>query len=131
MKSPRSLLFIPLFIFCFIVSAATPALAGENWKPVDPAELGLKAPAVEKEADAEAIFWEVYIDDSQPYELSLKNYVRIKVFNERGRDSQSKIELPYYGNYQIKDVAARVIKADGTIVELKKEDVFDRTVVKV
>jgi hypothetical protein len=63
--------------------------------------------------------------------LSLKHYVRIKVFNERGRDSQSKVELPYYGNHQIKDIAARVVKPDGTIVELKKDDVFDRTVVKV
>jgi hypothetical protein len=45
----------------------------------------MTAPAVEKDADAEALFWEVYVDDSHPEELSLKNYVRIKVFNERGR----------------------------------------------
>jgi Domain of Unknown Function with PDB structure (DUF3857)/Transglutaminase-like superfamily len=131
MKFPRSLLFIPLFVLCLIAAAAMPALAGENWKPVDPAELALKAPAVEKEADAEAIFWEVRVDDSQPYELSLKNYVRIKVFNERGRESQSKVDLPYLGSNSIKDIAARVIKPDGTIIELKKEDVFERTIVKL
>ncbi len=131
MKSPRSFLFIPLFAFCLIASAALPALAGENWKPVDPADLALKAPTVEKEADAEAIFWEVRVDDSQPYELSLKNYIRIKVFNERGRESQSKVDLPYLGYNQIKDIAARVIKPDGTIIELKKEDVFERTIVKL
>jgi hypothetical protein len=109
-----------------------PALAGDNdWKPIDPADLALKAPVVEKDADAEALFWEVRVDDSQPYELSLKNYIRIKVFNERGRESQSKVDLPYFGNSKIKDIAARVIKADGTIVELKKEDVFERTIVKV
>jgi hypothetical protein len=120
-------------LFALILLAATPANArgDKDWKPLDPSELGAAAAAVEKEADAEALFWEVYIDDSQLYELSLKNYVRIKVFNERGRDAQSKIELPYYGRYQIKDVAARVIKPDGTVVELKKEDVFDRTVVKI
>jgi hypothetical protein len=131
MKFPRSFFFIPLFAFCLVASPATPALAGENWKPVDPTDLALKAPTVEKEADAEAIFWEVRVDDSQQYELSLKNYIRIKVFNERGRESQSKVDLPYLGFNQIKDIAARVIKPDGTIIELKKEDVFERTIVKL
>ena len=129
MNLPRSLSF-PLFVLCLIALAASPALAGD-WKPVDPAELALKAPAVEKDADAEAIFWEVRVDDSDPYELSLRNYIRIKVFNERGRESQSKVDLPYLGFNQIKDIAARVIKPDGTIVELKKEDVFERTIVKL
>src|ERR1051325_8427337 len=122
-------------LFTLIVTALSsqPAFArgDKDWKPLDPSELGAAAAAVEKDADAEALFWEGYIDDSQLDGLSLKHYVRIKVFNERGRDSQSKIELPYYGRQQIKDVAARVVKPDGTVVELKKEDVFDRTVVKV
>jgi hypothetical protein len=122
-------------LFALLCFAAAPpsafARGDKDWKPLNPSDLGPSAPAVEKDADAEALFWEVYIDDSQLYELSLKNYVRIKVFNERGRDAQSKVELPYYGRHQLKDIAARVIKPDGTIVELKKEDVFDRTVVKV
>ncbi|MET0623527.1 MAG: DUF3857 domain-containing protein [Pyrinomonadaceae bacterium] len=111
--------------------SAASARGDKDWKPIDPAELALAAPTVEKDADAEALFWEVVVDDSRTYELSLKNYVRIKVFNERGRDSQSKVELPYFGDHQLKDIAARVIKPDGTAVELKKEDVFDRTVVKL
>jgi hypothetical protein len=122
-----------LFLFALALFAAAPVAArgDKDWKPLSPSELGTLTASVEKDADAEALFWEVYIDDSQVYELSLKHYVRIKVFNERGRDAQSKIELPYYGRQQIKDVAARVIKPDGTIVELKKDDVFNRTVVKV
>ncbi|MBV8855888.1 MAG: DUF3857 domain-containing protein [Acidobacteria bacterium] len=117
-------------VFTALATRPAAARSDKDWKPIDPSELGAAAPTVEKDADAEALFWEVYVDDSQPYELSLRNYVRIKVFNERGRDAQSKIELPYYGRQQIKDVAARVVKPDGTSVELKKEDVFDRTVVK-
>lgn len=133
MKFPRFLSF-PLILLCLLAFAATPsitsALAAE-WKPVDPAELSLKTPTVEKEADAEALFWEVRVDDGQQHELSLKNYIRIKVFNERGRESQSKVDLPYFGYNQIKDIAARVIKPDGTIIELKKEDIFERTIVKL
>jgi hypothetical protein len=130
MKFPRSFLFFPLVLFCFIALMASSALA-QDWKPLDPADLALKAPVVEKDADAEAIFWEVRVDDSDSYELSLKNYIRIKVFNERGRESQSKVDLPYLGYNKIKDIAARVIKPDGTITELKKDDVFERTIVKL
>lgn len=130
MKFPRSLFSYPLVLFSLLVVAALPALA-QDWKPVDPADLALKAPVVDKDADAEAIFWEVRVDDSSPDELSLKNYIRIKVFNDRGRESQSKVDLPYLGSNKIKDIAARVIKPDGTIIELKKDDVFDRTIVKL
>lgn len=128
MKFSRPLLFLSLLCVCLM--AVTPARA-QDWRPLDPSDLALKAPVVEKDADAEAIFWEVRVDDSQVDELSLKNYIRIKVFNERGRESQSKVDLPYLGSNQIKDIAARVVKADGTIVELKKDDILERTIVKL
>jgi hypothetical protein len=121
-----------LSLFALALFAAPASARGDkDWKPLQPSDLGPSAPVVEKDADAEVLFWDVIVDDSQAYELSLKHYVRIKVFNERGRDSQSKVELPYYGNRQIRDIAARVVKSDGSIVELKKEDIFDRTAVKV
>ncbi|MDT5060986.1 MAG: hypothetical protein QOH63_1445 [Acidobacteriota bacterium] len=135
MKFPRSFLFLPLSVFCLIVLTAPPALA-DDWKPVDPAELALKASVVEKDADAEAIFWEVRVEDVAEVEgdLIFQHYIRIKVFTERGRESQSKVDILFgkiFGsNTKIKDIAGRTIKPDGTIVELKKEDVFERTIVR-
>ena len=131
MKLPRSPFLVSLSLFCLMVLLAAISAFAQDWRPVDPADLALKTPVVEKDADAEALFWEVRVDDSKPDELSLKNYIRIKVFNERGRESQSKVDLPYFGFNQIKDIAARVIKPDGTIVELNKDDVFERTIVKL
>ncbi|MBC7929699.1 MAG: DUF3857 domain-containing protein [Rubrivivax sp.] len=128
--------------FCLFVAlvfaAASPAFAGDkDWKPIDPAQLALTAPVVEKEADAEVLFWEVrvsYEDSGGDPGTILNHYVRIKIFNERGRESQSKIDIlapKFRGReFKIKDIAARTIKPDGTIVELKKEDVFERDVVK-
>ncbi|HEX6189374.1 MAG TPA: DUF3857 and transglutaminase domain-containing protein [Pyrinomonadaceae bacterium] len=129
MKSPYFLALLLAFVCSLCV---TPALGipGDEWRLVDSAELTLKTGVVEKDADAEVLFWEVRIDDSSVEELVLKNYVRIKVFTDRGKESQSKVDLPYAGSAKIKDIAARVIKADGTIVGLKKEDIFDRTIVK-
>ena len=128
MKSPYSLVLLLVFVCSLCVTTAL--AAGDEWRLVDSTELTLKTGMVEKDADAEVLFWEVRIDDSSVEELALKNYVRIKVFTDRGKESQSKVDLPYSGSAKIKDIAARVIKSDGTIVELKKQDIFERTIVK-
>src|SRR2546423_15715950 len=63
------------------------ALAGDEWKPVDPADLALKAPVVEADADAEALFWEVRVaDDATGGDLrtALNHHIRIKILHERG-----------------------------------------------
>lgn len=119
--------------------AAAPAFArgDKDWKPVDPAEIARAAPTVEKDADAEVLLWEVKVADEaeggEPRTV-LKHYVRIKIYNERGRESQSKVDIlaPKFGGREIKinDIAGRTTKPDGTVVELKKEDIFERTVVK-
>lgn len=133
---PSSLIKFPLLVVCLtLAAAAMPALAaGNDWRPINPAELALKAPVVERDADAEALFWEVRVDDGEPGELIFTHYIRIKVFTERGRESESKIDIPFgkiFGSdIKIKDIAARTIKPDGSIVELKKEDIFERDIVK-
>ena len=127
----------PLIGLILCLFAAFPAgigAVGDDWKPIDPAHLALSASIVEKEADAEALFWEVKIDDNPEGDLIFNHYLRVKVFTERGRESQSRIDLLFgklYGSeIKIKDIAARTIKPDGSIVELKKEDVYERTIVK-
>lgn len=129
---PRTILF--LFIVCLTFGYPVGVFAGDEWRQVDPADIALKAPVVEKDADAEAIFWEVRLSDEveggTPRTV-LHHYVRIKVFGDRGRESQSKIDIPFLGNWKIQDVAARTIKPDGSILELKKEDVLERTIEKL
>ena len=98
---------------------------------MDAAHVALKAPVVEPNADAEAIFWDIRIDDGGYDDLVLSHYVRIKIFTERGRDNHSKVDIPYLGRVKIKDVAARTIRPDGSIVELAKEDIIEKMVVKV
>ncbi|HEY8411111.1 MAG TPA: DUF3857 and transglutaminase domain-containing protein, partial [Pyrinomonadaceae bacterium] len=98
--------------------------------PIDSADLALKAAVVEPNADAEAIFWDIRVDDGGANDLVLSHYVRIKIFNERGRDKYSKIDIPYINGVKIKDVAARTIKPDGSIVELAKDDIIEKVVVK-
>lgn len=105
----------------------------DDWRALDPADVALKGPVVEKDADAEAIVWEVRVADNAEggtLRTVFSHYVKIKVFTERGRESQSKIDIPFLSNWSIKDIAARTIKPDGTISEIKKEDILERVIVK-
>lgn len=127
------LLCLCLALLCAAALTLSPALAASDWKPIDPAELAMKAPKVEKDTDAEALFWEVRVEDDveggTPRTV-LEHYVRIKIFTERGRETQSKVDIPFLSNWSIKDIAGRTIKPNGSIVELKKEDILERTIVK-
>ena len=128
----RSVLFLVVVALLVAPLSAmrTSSAAGEEWRPIEPADLALKAAVVEPNADAEAIFWDIRVDDGGENDLVLSHYVRIKIFNERGREKYSKIDIPYINGVKIKDVAARTIKPDGSIVELTKDDIIEKTVVK-
>ncbi|MDX6611735.1 MAG: hypothetical protein QOD75_921 [Blastocatellia bacterium] len=122
----------PAALLCVLLLATIPVLA-DDWRPLNPAELAMKTPLVDKDADAEAILWDVRVDDNVEggtVRTVLKHYIRIKIFTERGRESQSKIDIPFYSNWSISDIAARTIKPDNSIIELKKSDVFERTIVR-
>jgi len=102
----------------------------KEWRPIDPADLGSVAPKVDADADVEALFWDVRIDDSSSDGLDMRHYVRVKIYTERGRERYSKFDIPYFKGLKIKDLAARVIKKDGSIVEIGKTDIFDREIVR-
>src|SRR2546423_380377 len=102
------------------ISFSATTFAGDDWRAVTPEELAMKTPKVEPDADAEAIFWEVKIDDSSADELSLQHYVRVKIFTEQGREKYSKFDIPFTKGMKIKDVAARVTRPDGSAVEIRK-----------
>lgn len=124
--------FIQPFLFTLICSLA--CFAGDDWKPIDPAHVAMKTSVVEKDADAEAIFWEVKVaDESDSYgaaQTVLTHYLRIKIFTERGKEQKSTIDLPYFGRTNINSIQGRTIKSNGEIIELKKDAIFERTIVK-
>lgn len=123
--------FVSFLSLCLLlVNSQTVFAQDKEWREVSPAEIAMKTPTVEPDADAEAMFWEVRIDDSSSDELAMRHYVRVKIFTERGREKFSKLDIPFVKGMKVKDVAARVIRPDGSIVELKKEEIFEREIVK-
>jgi transglutaminase-like putative cysteine protease len=122
-------------LLVYLMFFAAPAQAQfQAWKPIDPAHVALKAPVVDKDADAEAIFWEVYYKDEWDGSVPRKvfsHYVRIKVFTQRGVENHGKVDIFYSNRGAIRDIAARTIKPDGSVVEMKKDAVFDREIVRL
>ena len=123
-------LLAALALLSFLIAA--PARASD-WRPVDPGELAQKTPKIDPAADAEAIFWDTRVEDryqGSDVSLALNHYVRIKIFTERGKELHSTIEIPRFGKRLILDVAGRTIKPDGSTIELKKDAIFDRELIK-
>src|SRR5688572_2763951 len=125
-----------LVVLAFVVVCSTISIVafGDNdpivWRPITPEEMQMKTPKVEADADAEAIFWEVRLDDKKLTKMSYSHYVRVKIFTERGRERFSKMDIPFTKGKKVENVAARVIKPDGTIIELKASDIFEREIAK-
>ena len=126
----RVCLFAITLTSAFLVLSSTVVAQDKDWRPVSPEDLTSKTPVVEPSADAEAIFWEVRVDDSSSDGLILRHYVRVKIYTDKGREDFSKRDIPFLKGSRIKDVEARVIKPDGTVVYLNKEDVLEREIVK-
>jgi hypothetical protein len=132
MKRKHSVLRNQIFQVFFIVLliGLQSVLAQIQWRPVSQAELDMKTPLVEPDADAEAIFWEIHLDDKKGGKMFYNHYVRVKIFTERGRERFSKFDIPFGKGKTVEDVAARVIKPDGTINELQPSDIFEREIIK-
>src|SRR5215203_3055804 len=126
-------------VICFCLSLIAQAAAQiQERQPVTPEELLAKTPTVEADADAEALLWDVYVDDQDTggtLQTVLSHYVKVKIFNERGREAFSKIDIPFGRiegvgvNVRIRDIAARTTKPDGSMAVLKDSDVFERDLV--
>ena len=118
-----------LFVFVLAVS-----LHAADWSPVDPADLAAKSPQVEKDAHAEVILWEVRVSDEslggQPHSI-FTHYLKTKIFDQRGAEMVSKVDIPFIGHVSISDIAGRTTQANGTVIELKKDAVFERMLVKI
>ena len=99
------------------------------WLPVSDAERALKAPQVEKDAGAEVLAWRVRVVDEVvggDLQRVLYNYVRVKVFDDKGREKTANIDLAYREPGSITGVSGRTIKSNGSIVDLDPKTVKSR-----
>ena len=82
------------------------------------------------DADAAILFRDGELNDTYLDGTSLKIYIRIKIFNDRGR-RYAEVQLPYRVELgRLSDVHARTIRPDGSSIEVEARDIFDKVVLK-
>jgi hypothetical protein len=113
-----------------LFAAGAPDSRAAKWAPVDPAELAETTGRVDPEAGAEVISREIVVDHSNFFRPTVEHYERIRVFNERGIESVSKIDVPYERGTVVQGLAVRTIQPDGSIIELDRKDIYNREVLK-
>ncbi|HUI58113.1 MAG TPA: DUF3857 domain-containing protein [Bryobacteraceae bacterium] len=124
-----------------LLLATSGAFAQENvnaginiaWDPVTDAERQSRAPVVDKEAGVEALFWTVHVQDElrgSDLQRVLYHYIRLKVFDEKGKEKAATIDIEFDSKTAILAIAARTIKADGSIVEMTRDAVHQRDLVR-
>lgn len=126
-------------LITLILLTAAGLSAGQGWEPISQSELQLKTPKIDPGADAEILFWSVKLRDEyvrRSWKSEETQHIRIKIFNERGRETYGKVDVQYLNisdsntKSKVVEIEARTIKPDGKIVDLKPEDVFERDIVR-
>jgi Domain of Unknown Function with PDB structure (DUF3857) len=118
-------LFLLLGSLCFSHRSVH---AGDEWLPIDPAELKMTSEPKAPGAPAIYLYRQVDRDDSGT-STSEHDYNRIKILTEEGR-RYADIEIPFSKeSYNVSRIKARTIHPDGSIVNFDGK-VFEKTVVK-
>jgi hypothetical protein len=122
-----------LFLLASAVIAQAQVAINTAWLPITEEEKAGNAPVVEKDAGVEALFWQVHVSDElrgEDLERVLFHYVRLKVFTDKGIETAAAIEIPIPYETGIQYVTGRTVKANGEILELKKDAIFERDSVR-
>lgn len=125
-----------------VSAVVTTADAAPKWDPIDPADLASTESASSPGADVEILFERHTLEqendtrrfgstlDRDRSEVLTEAYVRVKIYTAKGVQDKGKLSIPSYGTSRVRDVVGRVVKPDGTIHELQKEDIHESTVWK-
>jgi hypothetical protein len=118
---------LTLFLYVLAAPARAESKIKVEWQPISGDDLALKDNPAAPGADAMILYRQVVIDD---WDNSTTEYIRIKIFTNGGR-KWGDVQVPFApGVWDIKDLRARTIRGDGTVVEFQGQ-VFDQVVVKV
>jgi hypothetical protein len=129
--NPRRLaLFLILIFAALLARPFLPAISGDEWQPIDPADL--KMTSEPKAPGAPAIYLYRQVDRKDASHAATEyNYVRIKILTEEGRQFAN-VEIPYYkqdASVNISNIRARTIRPDGTAINFDGK-IYDKMVEK-
>ncbi len=130
-RPQRFVCSIALLCAALCIFPAGKSSAGDDWLPITPEDLALKDNPASKGANAMILYRSS--DVSEKYVstdgASITDYVRIKIFTQEGTD-EGNVEIPFRKeSSEIRDLRARTIKPDGTIVNFEGKP-FEKIIAK-
>jgi len=124
---------VTMFAILVLATSAIPApriQAAPAWLPVEKSDLDASASKIDPDASAEILYRLEEIDDKAENSITYRSYQRIKVYNEKGVPELNKIDINSSDTAKLKNVSARVIKPDGSIVNIEQKDFYTRDIVR-
>ncbi len=126
MKLRRPALLLILFSVVLLFRPFSATMSGDDWQPIDPADLKMTSESKAPGAPAIYLYRQVDRDDQSGREAQ---YYRIKIFTEEGR-KHADVEIPFLkGVDQVNSIKARTIRPDGSIANFDGK-VYEKTIVK-
>ena len=120
-----------LVVFATLFFHLPAAAAAFDWDPVSDAEKSMTASPLDPGAGAVVLFkrgnLEVIERSSLFWTTRIQTYVRIKVFNEAGRD-RANVSVEHEKFFRLSKVEGRTILPSGEIIPLDSSKVFQGTV---
>lgn len=127
----RRLVFLSILVSGgFLLQPFRATNAGDEWQPINPADL--KMTSEPKAPGAPAIYLYRQVDRNDSGRAATEyNYVRVKILTEEGR-KYADVEIPYLkeeAGITISNIRARTIRPDGTILNFDGK-IYDKTIEK-
>jgi hypothetical protein len=125
--APGSLRTLSIWLCCLgALAFNSPVLRAAGWLKINKEELAETKPKIDPEAGAEILVRNVVLDYSSIHGGSESHYTRAKIFSERGMKHFSLVKITCKPDEEVSAIAARTIKPDGTIIEVKSSDIHTR-----
>jgi hypothetical protein len=120
-RSQRFSLYLAVICAAFFFAVSLPTPAGDDWQPINPADLALKDNPSSPGAHAMILYREEAVNEK--YAITdgsyINKYIREKIFTQEGT-SEANVELPFIkDSSDIRDVRARTIRPDGSIANFE------------
>src|SRR5215472_13380616 len=120
--------FFRLAWLAVFLSALQPSLfaqSAEPWRPVTPQDLSMTAVKESPGAPAVRLYYSYFKDDNAGF---VSEYIQIKILTQAGL-KYADAEIPLDPRDSIKELKARTIHPDGTIIDFTGKP-FEKTIVK-
>lgn len=105
------------------------AQAKPKWAPISPADLAATSSKDFPEADLEILFFHQAINGNR-IDTWTSNHIQAKIYSAKGIERMSIFRIEHDKNFRAGALAGRVVKPDGTSVELTKNDFHETVAVK-